>query len=186
MVVFLTCLVAIPALGASAQIADTFGYPIGTGARYTENITDCQYEWGDSDGYFNVQDFGCPYTTTVINGTPYARYHLGEDWNGDAGGDRDQGLPIIAIANGEVMVATPCGGEWGNVVVIRHTRQDGSQLESVYAHLDTIQVAKGGIGKGVQIGTMGNACDTYPCLHNPHHHVHLHFEIIHSDLIFAA
>lgn len=108
----------------------------------------------DAVGYYDAQPFG-------------VNHHLGNDWNGMLGGDSDLGAPIHAIGEGIVIDATDYAGDWGNVVRIRHKC---SGVESLYAHLDTILVARGApVVRGQLIGTMGNAHGRY--------RAHLHFEI---------
>lgn len=108
----------------------------------------------DGRGYYNAQPFG---TNT----------HLGDDWNGVGGGDTDLGDPVHAVAAGVVVEAIDHGGGWGNVVRIVHPC-DG--VESLYAHLATIDVAVGAtVQRGTQVGTIGTAAGRYPA--------HLHLEL---------
>jgi murein DD-endopeptidase MepM/ murein hydrolase activator NlpD len=108
----------------------------------------------DGRGYYNAQPFG-------------ANTHLGDDWNGVGGGDTDLGDPVYAVAAGVVVEAIDHGGGWGNVVRIVHAC-DG--VESLYAHLATIDVAAGAtVRRGARIGTIGTAGGQYPA--------HLHLEL---------
>lgn len=123
-------------------IADSFRFPVG-GAN-TKN-------------YYNAQEFG-------------KNTHLGEDWNGKGGGNSDLGDPVFCIGNGHVVFAQDHGFSWGNVMRIVHHLPDGSTVESLYAHLDTMLVTQGEwIAKGTQVGTIGTADGYYPA--------HLHFEM---------
>lgn len=120
---------------------DGFDYPVGA---------------PDGAGYHDAQRFG-------IND------HLGEDWNGVAGGDSDLGDPVRSIGAGVVSEAADHAGGWGNVVRIVHAC-DGEVVESLYAHLDTIDVVPGQIvGRGQRIGTIGTAHGQYVA--------HLHLEL---------
>jgi murein DD-endopeptidase MepM/ murein hydrolase activator NlpD len=97
--------------------------------------------------------------------------HLGADLNGKGGGDTDLGDPVHAVADGVVSEATDVGsaegGGWGNVVRIVHPC---AQVESLYAHLDTMLVERGAVvTRGQQIGTIGTAHGAYKA--------HLHFEL---------
>lgn len=123
-------------------VADGFDFPV---------------ERPDGEGYYDAQHFG-------------KNNHLGEDWNGNGGGDTDLGDTIYTIANGKVSFVEDVKGGWGNVIRIIHTLKSGEQVESLYAHCDTIFV-KGGdvVKKGQKIGTIGTAHGKYPA--------HLHFEI---------
>lgn len=124
------------------MIADGFDYPVGK---------------PDAKGYYNAQTFG-------------KNRHLGDDWNGVGGGNSDLGDPVYCIANGEVIFAGDNGYSWGNVIRVVHHLPDGTKIESLYAHCDTMLVEEGAwIAKGTQIGTIGTADGYY--------HAHLHFEI---------
>ena len=128
-------------------LADGFDFPVGP---------------PDAAGYYDAQHFG---------GT---RAHLGSDWNGNRGGDSDLGDPVFAVAAGRVMVAEDFGGGWGNVVRVAHRvrEPDGREhvVESLYAHLDTIDVNVGAtLARGTQLGTIGTAGGAYVA--------HLHLEL---------
>lgn len=104
--------------------------------------------------------------------------HMGEDWLFTDGSSKNSlGKPVYSIGNGLVVLARDIHAAWGNVVIIRHAWIENRQLrfaDSLYAHLDKITVREGQqIGKGRQIGTIGNNHGIYPA--------HLHFEI-HKDL----
>ncbi len=113
----------------------------------------------DGKGYYDAQGFG-------------QNTHLGNDWNSNSGGNTDLGDPVYSIGDGYVTCAQDFGGGWGNVVRVVHCLDTLKQVyvESLYAHLQVIQVEKGQlIKKGTQIGTIGNC--------NGHYYAHLHFEI---------
>jgi murein DD-endopeptidase MepM/ murein hydrolase activator NlpD len=123
-------------------IAKGFDYPVGK---------------PDARGYYNAQGF---------EGTT----HLGDDWNAVTGGNSDLGDPIYAIANGYVNFAEDINGGWGNVIRLWHRTADSINVESLYAHCDTILVRVGDfVEKGQQIGTIGDAHGSYLA--------HLHLEI---------
>ena len=46
--------------------------------------------------------------------------HLGEDWNGNGGGNSDLGDPVYSIGMGLVTYAADARGRWGKVVIVRH------------------------------------------------------------------
>src|SRR5258706_15147037 len=69
-------------------VCDGFDYPVGA---------------PDAVGYHDAQPFG-------------ENDHLGNDWNGNGGGDTDLGDPVYAVAAGIVVEARDIGGDWGNVV----------------------------------------------------------------------
>jgi murein DD-endopeptidase MepM/ murein hydrolase activator NlpD len=127
-------------------LADGFDLPVGP---------------PDGDGYYDAQGFGG------------RNAHLGNDWNGAGGGDSDLGDPVFSIGAGRVVVAADFGGGWGNVVRVAHRVRDrGGErvIESLYAHLDTIEVHVGErLARGQRLGTIGTAHGTY--------RAHLHLEV---------
>ncbi len=133
---------------SSIPQADGFDFPVGP---------------PDAQGYYDAQPFGGPHA------------HLGSDWNGNGGSDTDLGDPIHAVANGLVTGAYDHGGGWGGVVMVAHRVPDPSGgedrlVESLYAHLERIDVAVGdAVARGDQLGAMGNVGGLYLA--------HLHFEI---------
>jgi murein DD-endopeptidase MepM/ murein hydrolase activator NlpD len=143
--------VAVPAMRvvavdtATVQVADGFDYPVGK---------------PNAHGYHKARGF-----------TPYG--HLGEDWDGDGGGDTDLGDPVYSIGNGIVVFAADVHLGWGNVVILRHGYYENGELvciDSLYGHLNEILVKPGdAIQRGQEIGTIGTAHGMYPA--------HLHFEI---------
>lgn len=102
--------------------------------------------------------------------------HLGDDWDGDGGGNTDMGDPIWCIGAGVVVLAGDMHMGWGNVVMVRHSFREPAEgnaiktVDSLYGHLDSILVHLGDmLGRGQQIGTMGTAHGMYDA--------HLHFEV---------
>jgi murein DD-endopeptidase MepM/ murein hydrolase activator NlpD len=129
---------------AMASICHGFDFPVGP---------------PDALGYYDAQPFGL-------------NEHLGNDWNGLGGGDSDLGDPVHSIASGVVSVASDHGGGWGNVVRVVHACSEvpDRRVESLYAHLDEIEVAAGQwVDRGQRIGTIGNASGRY--------RAHLHLEL---------
>jgi hypothetical protein len=100
--------------------------------------------------------------------------HLGEDWNGNGGGDTDLGDPICAIGDGVVVYSDNYRSGWGNVVIVRHAYRDSSgkiqMVDSLYGHLLERKVKLHEIVKrGQLVGTMGGNNGMYA--------VHLHLEV---------
>ncbi|MBP7950852.1 MAG: peptidoglycan DD-metalloendopeptidase family protein [Verrucomicrobiales bacterium] len=100
--------------------------------------------------------------------------HLGEDWNGNGGGDSDLGDPVCAIADGVVVFSDDYRRRWGNVIIVRHAYREKNGniafVDSLYGHLDRRMARKYQIVKrGQQIGTIGNCYGIYAA--------HLHLEI---------
>ena len=127
------------------RIADGFDYPVGS---------------PNGEGYYRVRSF-------EANG------HLGDDWNGNGGGDSDLGDPVHAIGDGLVVMSKDHRAGWGNVVIVRHAYADGDKVryvDSLYAHLDERRVKEGDLVKRREVvGTIGNNRGMYVA--------HLHFEI---------
>lgn len=148
--VFLFCLVAGLISAPSPQkartrLADGFDQPVGK---------------PDAEGYYRARGFR-------------PNYHMGDDWNGLAGGNSDLGDPVYSTAHGLVVLARDMRMGWGNLVIIRHTFLENRQMkvvDSVYAHLDKILVRENQqVVRGQQVGTIGTNRGMYPA--------HLHFEI---------
>ncbi len=131
----------------------SFAYPVGEKEYVSE-----KNDWRDL--WYNAQDFG-------------ENRHLGEDWNKTTGGNTDCGEPVFAAANGQITFAKDAGAGWGNVVIVEHTAADGTKIQSLYGHLESIARTDGAVEKREQIGTIGGANGRYPC--------HLHFEIRWTD-----
>lgn len=140
----------LPTLGVpppppEPPLADGFDFPVGP---------------PDAVGYYDAQPFG-------------RNDHLGEDWNARTGGATDRGDPVHSIAHGVVTFAADVRGGWGNVVRVRHRYREESttrDVESLYAHLDRIDVAVGDVvSRGDPVGTIGDAHGIYV----PHLHLEL-------------
>lgn len=129
--------------------AQSFAFPVGEKEYVTE-----RNDWRDK--WYNAQDFG-------------ENRHLGEDWNKTSGGDTDCGEPVFAVSDGRIVFAKDAGTGWGNVIIIEHIAADGTKIQSLYGHLETIIRNGGAVRKRESIGTIGGANGRYPC--------HLHFEI---------
>jgi murein DD-endopeptidase MepM/ murein hydrolase activator NlpD len=102
-----------------------------------------------------------------------ANGHLGEDWNGEGGGDTDLGDPVFCTAHGIVQFAQDYKMGWGNVIIVRHAyfeRGTVNYVDSLYGHLHQIHVKVGQkVSRGQKIGTIGNNHGQYDA--------HLHFEL---------
>ncbi len=129
---------------ATVKLADGFQCPVGS----------------DGKGYYKARGM-------QPNG------HLGEDWNGSAGGDTDLGAPVTATAHGVVLFARDFHLGWGNVIIVRHAYMEGAQVayvDSLYGHLDQLLIREGDqVVRGQKIGTIGSNHGMYPA--------HLHFEM---------
>ena len=96
--------------------------------------------------------------------------HSGQDFN-KGFGDSDRGLPVRAIANGEVVFAKSTGKGWGDLVVIYFA---GYGIWGRYAHLQNVKVKVGNkVKEGQQIAEIGKSGTKY---------AHLHFDIIKKEL----
>ena len=139
---------------AYVPLADGFDYPVGK---------------PDGAGYYKSRGLRLA--------TPR---HLGEDWNGNGGGNSDLGDPVYTIGTGLVTYAADARGRWGKVVIVRHAfREPKSKrvlcCQTLYAHLDRIDVQLGQLVKrGDQVGTIGTNRGMFPA----HLHAELHFNIL--------
>jgi len=128
------------------RLADGFDFPVGK---------------PDASGYHKARGY-------------WPNGHLGEDWNGNSGGDTDLGDPIYAMGRGVVILSQNIGVGWGNCILVRHVYRefDGriAMVDSLYAHLQERKVKLHQlVEKGELIGTMGG--------NNGMYLVHLHFEV---------
>jgi murein DD-endopeptidase MepM/ murein hydrolase activator NlpD len=107
----------------------------------------------------------------TYNAQPFlTNRHLGDDFNGIGGWNSDLGDPVYAVADGYVLSAGWPADGWGNVITLLHEIEDGPQIQTFYAHLDTMTVPVGKqVRRGDKIGTIGNA--------NGNYLAHLHFEL---------
>lgn len=130
----------------SCHLANGFDYPVGK---------------PEAKGYHKARGF-------------WPNGHLGEDWNGNSGGDQDLGDPIYAIGGGVVVLSEDVKLGWGNCIIIRHIFREPSgkieMVDSLYGHLLERKVKVGEkIERGQLVGRMGNNNGMYPA--------HLHLEI---------
>ena len=130
---------------ASVQLADGFDCPVGR---------------DQTKNYYVARGYR-------VNG------HLGEDWNGEGGGDTDLGDPVFSTAHGIVVFAQDYHLGWGNVVIVRHAWLENEKInycDSLYGHLNEILTHVGDtVSRGQKIGTIGTNHGMYSA--------HLHFEL---------
>jgi murein DD-endopeptidase MepM/ murein hydrolase activator NlpD len=146
-------------------------------AEYAEVCGEC----GKYDSLFNAnKDYisdgfdypvGPPNAVGYYDAQPFTRNtHLGEDWNGNGGGNTDLGDPVYAAANGYVAEVFDYGGGWGNVIRLVHKLPNGRCIETLYAHEKEVYVKEGTfIKRGTKIGIMGNL--------DGNMYAHVHFEM---------
>ncbi len=134
---------------SSIPLADGFDFPVAR---------------PDADGFYKSRGFR-------------AGGHLGEDWVNNEGSSHSLGNPVFSIAQGKVILARDVHVAWGNVIIVRHAYFEKGKTEfidSLYAHLDRIDVKEGDtVSRGQHIAAIGNNHGMYPS--------HLHFEI-HKNL----
>lgn len=106
--------------------------------------------------------YDCISSSYGYRGLSFNRYHNGID----IGNGNPNGAPVYAMKSGTVTFAGSTTGGYGNQIKISHS----GGYESMYAHLNTIEVSKGqSVIRGQRIGTVGNTGRS----EGPH----LHFEI---------
>jgi murein DD-endopeptidase MepM/ murein hydrolase activator NlpD len=150
---FLACLLAatLPAAAeegvkfAATRSADGFDMPVGK---------------PDAEGYYRSRG--------LIIGR-----HMGDDWNGNGGGNTDLGAPVYSTAHGLVIYARDARMGWGKTVIVRHVYWEGGRwryADSFYTHLHQIFVREGKqVRRGQLVGSIGTNRGMYTA--------HLHFEI---------
>jgi len=97
-----------------------------------------------------------------------SEWHPGWDYNGSGSGDADEGLEIVAVADG-VVVSAPSKNptSWGSLVIKHIYKKE--IVYSQYGHMKTVSVSKGDIiTKGQPVGTLGKVGTNS---------AHLHWEI---------
>ena len=100
------------------------------------------------------------------------KYHLGEDWNGNEGGNTDYGDLVYPTAVGKVVKALDQKGSVGKVVVVKHLLPDGQAVYSYYFHLSQILASLNQIVyPNKPLGKIGDANGYYAGA------AHLHFEL---------
>ncbi|MBX2798219.1 MAG: M23 family metallopeptidase [Myxococcales bacterium] len=155
-----TLVLALLAAGAHWARATVSGPEAKYGYLETAHRFDFPVGAPDGEGYYDAQPFG-------------ENFHLGEDWNGLGGGATDKGDPVYAVGKGVVTYVDEAGKGWGKVVrIVHHVRHNGRSdfVESLYAHLDSFEVAVGDpVTRGQVVGSIGDADGIYV--------PHLHFEI---------
>lgn len=114
-------------------------------------------------------------TRYLLRGEYYA-YHTGADLNKNTPHwDADRDAPVYSIAHGLVIAAGEYGA-WGNLVVIKHEREERTAVYSRYGHLGEMTVYEGEIiNRGDKIGTVGQDASGGP--------FHLHFDISLTDIL---
>ncbi|MBI4224729.1 MAG: peptidoglycan DD-metalloendopeptidase family protein [Candidatus Sungbacteria bacterium] len=119
---------------------------------------------GNSSRFANLPEYRGYYMRPVIGGRRSRGVH---GYNGvDLA--NSCGLPVLASANGTVIIARTSGwnGGYGKYVVINH----GNGTQTLYAHMSALFAVPGQhVDQGVQIGNIGSTGNSTGC--------HVHFEI---------
>lgn len=81
----------------------------------------------------------------------YGGAHLAED----VGKSGAANAAVYSVADGVVLVSSPNGSSYVNVILVQHTMSDGSNVCSFYGHLGTRTVSAGQtVARGDKIGTV--------------------------------
>lgn len=107
-------------------------------------------------------------------GAAFSGFHTGDDLEVFPN-ERDQDVPVFAIAAGQVIEAQTVSG-YGGLVVIRHDNVGGQSLIAYYGHLNLARVTvkpPATVQAGQQIGVLGAECST----ETDHERKHLHFAL---------
>jgi murein DD-endopeptidase MepM/ murein hydrolase activator NlpD len=130
---------------AATRSADGFDMPVGK---------------PDAEGYYRSRG--------LIVGR-----HMGDDWNGNGGGNTDLGAPVYSTAHGLVIYSRDARMGWGKTVIVRHAYWEGGKwnyADSFYTHLHQMFVREGQqVQRGQLVGSIGTNRGMYTA--------HLHFEI---------
>ncbi len=143
-------------LSSTIPVSDGFDYPVGSTGYVTQTST-------DDDGWFNARDFGS------LN-------HLGEDWNGNVGGDNDCGATVFAASKGVIHQTFTGISGWGRVMIIRHQLPDGTLVETLYGHLQSFEKTSGSVYRRELIGRVGKPAQG-ECNSDGTNCCHLHLEV---------
>jgi len=162
---------------AGAQAADALPMPAGGSPDMRFRLLS---PW-DTASTPIARRFDPPLGALIYNAQPFwemnvrrGGHHTGDDLNGIGGMNTDLGDPVFAVADGLVVYAGDPSPGWGNIVILAHRRPNGDLVQSMYAHLDGIDVSPGErVARGQTIGRVGTAHGSYPA--------HLHFEMRTGD-----
>lgn len=89
----LALLSSVTVAEAVPPVVGQFGLPYDEGQLWTACFSVGWVPYGDQNAHqYHMQYYSVP-----------AKYHMGEDWNGKCGGSTDEGAPLLAIADGEVV-----------------------------------------------------------------------------------
>lgn len=133
----------------------------------------------NNDGWYLNTDFNTKY---VYDGTCYdiivpvcTDYHPGEDWNGQGGGDTDEGQPVYSIGRG-LILGKGYSTSFGNYVFTIHELPSEELVISFYAHLQntTNLPLLSEVSHQTIIGYLGKTATTA---------AHLHWEIRRENML---
>jgi murein DD-endopeptidase MepM/ murein hydrolase activator NlpD len=194
---FIGPLPPVPTRLAANSVANMFAWPVDPSNRsrghqgagpcgdqqqgcywLSDASEDAATAWRDAQPFQQEPDY-------TVSGNGTARWHLGADYNLDAG-DKDAGKPVFAAATGQVAKAyiNACG--WGNVLMLRHDTPTGTVV-TMYGHLDWRAGGPPAEGawvlRGEEIAKVGKGTWTPSgsCTTSGSYPAHLHFEVRLSD-----
>lgn len=145
-----------PSTSSSGSASGGSGGSGGSGSGMSSNM----FLWPVSGSYTITSPFGN--RIHPISGV--SKFHKGVDISG--GGIN--GKPILAVEDGEVLLAGYNAGGYGNYVILSHgTLSDGNRYETLYGHMSSYIVSSGQtVKRGQVIGYVGSTgASTGPHLH---------------------
>ena len=157
------CLACAMSLGS---VVEVIAQPVAT--RFSPPVWPVDQSRKNPNGYYNANPF------LAIN---KGKYHMGEDWNGNRGGNTDYGKPVYPVAVGKVVKALDQKGSIGKVVTVKHRLPDNSVIYSLYFHLSKILVAVNDIiYPNKPLGNIGDADGKLDA------HLHLEFRRVNQAI----
>lgn len=116
-----------------------------------------------------------PHKIDDVYGTVRSKSYVHEGWdmNGLKGGDTDNGTPLKAVCDGEIVHTSKSNKDYGNLLVLKVETEAGTRWVR-YCHLDRFEKTKGSVKEGEVICYMGSTGNS--------EFAHLHLDVIKEAL----